>query len=176
MLQSNEKMLSVCRSAMQVTSELMNECLCSAERMQKVQAEALNEAIANRAPISKQIGSSRTLDDLMTIQSKAGRVQLEKLMNYWTDLFATASANQTQLVRQVQSKSLEFVDGVSGLIDGESSLGNEPLVNDATRSSCAAGLNATDKAVSLSAAQIEASKNNGGSRHSVEKVKRVAAS
>lgn len=158
-----DHMLSLYRTTVQSTTELMNVYLQGIEHMQHSRhaMAALNEARSETNNALDQIRSADSLQDLYRLQTRLGRTQIEKIVTYWTSLYATANLNQLELVRQVQIKVLALVDTVSQSLDGTQPTVPEPMVNamkmavDAARSSYAATVRAAEQAALEAAAQIE---------------------
>lgn len=149
MLQNNDQMLGMYRTAAKSANATINILLAGTERMLRHQAEISREILAEYADAAKQIESAADVADLLSIQGRLARMQLEKTATWWAGLYAEIGAGQKELLRSSQAFGLDLAEGLSRTLERvPSTPGTEPvmtamrLVVDATRSSYAAAAEA----------------------------------
>ena len=72
----------------------MKTSLESAERLQNQQLVAIRSAIDQQSKSVSELSRAKTLDELLTLQSRMAGAQFERAMTLWSDLFQAAGENQ----------------------------------------------------------------------------------
>lgn len=171
MLQNNDQMLGMYRTAAKSANATINILFSGAERMLSRQAELSREILAEYAGAAKQVEAAADVRDLMSVQGWLARMQVEKIATWWAGLYAEIGASQKELLRSSQAFALDFADDVSRTLDRvPSAPGTEPvmtamkLVVDATRSSYAATTEASIASPAVPEAGAAASGTKGGAK------------
>ena len=104
MTQPQAEMLDLYRAGLKNTADLLKTSLENAERLQNQQLVAIRTAIVEQAKTVNEISSARTLDELLSAQSRLAGAQMERVLGYWSELFQVAGQNQMAAIGQVQQQ------------------------------------------------------------------------
>ena len=104
MTQPQAEMLDLYRAGLKNTADLLKTSLENAERLQNQQLVAIRTAIVEQAKTVSEISSARTLDELLTAQSRLAGAQIERALGYWSELCQVAGQNQMAAVAQIQAQ------------------------------------------------------------------------
>jgi phasin family protein len=104
MTQPQAEMLDLYRAGLKNAADLLKTSLENAERLQNRQLVAIRTAIVEQAKTASEIGSARTMDELLSAQSRLAGVQVERVLGYWSELFQVAGQNQMAAIGQVQQQ------------------------------------------------------------------------
>jgi phasin family protein len=104
MTQPQAEMLDLYRAGLKNTADLLKTSLENAERLQNQQLVAIRTAIVEQAKTVSEITSARTLDELLSAQSRLAGSQMERVLGYWSELFQVAGQNQMAAIGQVQQQ------------------------------------------------------------------------
>jgi phasin family protein len=160
MTKSDNRLFDLYRSGLDAFLELTRASVQGAERLREHQVKAMNEAFSEAGETGRQIGSARSLDELIELQSKLAPAQLEKAMRYWSGLYATGARNQVEIMQQVQTKVTDFTEACRATLDAAPQ-GTEPVVaplRSAVTAMCSAytlTARAGEEAAKLAVSQME---------------------
>ena len=104
MTQPQAEMLDLYRAGLKSAADLFKTSLESAERLQNQQLVAIRTAIVEQTKSASELTSARTLDELMTAQSRLAGAQMERALGLWSELFQVAGQNQMAAVAQIQAQ------------------------------------------------------------------------
>jgi phasin family protein len=104
MTQPQAEMLDLYRAGLKNTADLLKTSLENAERLQNQQLVAIRTAIVEQTKTVSEISSARTLDELLSAQSRLAGAQMERALGYWSELFQVAGQNQMAAVAQIQAQ------------------------------------------------------------------------
>jgi phasin family protein len=104
MSQPQAEMLDLYRAGLKSAADLLKTSLESAERLQNQQLVAIRTTIVEHAKAASEIGTARTLDELLAAQSRLAGAQMERALGYWAELCQVAGQNQMAAVAQVQAQ------------------------------------------------------------------------
>ncbi len=160
MTKSDNQLFDLYRSGLEAFIDLTRASVQGAERLREQQLKALHEAFAEAGDAGRQMGSARTLDELLELQSRLAPAQLEKAMRYWSGLYATGARNQVELMQQMQNKVTHITEACRATLDAAPQ-GTEPMVaplKSAVTAICSAyslTARAGEEAAKLAVSQIE---------------------
>jgi len=101
MTQPQAEMLDLYRAGLKTAADLLKTSLENAERLQSQQLVAIRTAIVEQAKSASEISSARTLDELLSAQSRLACTQMERVLGYWSELLQVAGQNQMALAQAV---------------------------------------------------------------------------
>ena len=104
MQQQATQFLDLYRAGLKTATELMKTSLETAERVQRQQLDAVRGALEENQKSASEIAEVRSLDDLMELQNRLSRSQMERMLTFWSSTWRLASENQMALVGQMQSQ------------------------------------------------------------------------
>jgi phasin family protein len=102
MTQPQAEMLDLYRAGLKSAADLFKTSLENAERLQNQQLVAIRTAIVEHSKTASELGSARTIDELLTAQSRLAGAQMERALGYWSELCQVAGQNQMAAIGQVQ--------------------------------------------------------------------------
>lgn len=104
MTQPQAEMLDLYRAGLKSAADLLKTSLENAERLQNQQLVAIRTAIVEQAKSASELGSARTLDELLSAQSRLAGAQIERVLGFWSELCQVAGQNQMAAIGQVQQQ------------------------------------------------------------------------
>jgi phasin family protein len=92
MTQPQAELLDLYRAGLKTAADLMKVSLQSAERLQNQQLVAIRTALDQQSKSINELGQAKTIDDLLSLQTKMAGAQWERAMGYWSELCQTQMA------------------------------------------------------------------------------------
>ena|SRR5918995_1704591 len=96
MTQPQAEFLDLYRAGLKTTADLMKASLQNAERLQNQQLSAIRTALDQQSRAVNDLSQARSLDELLSLQTRLAGSQFERAVGFWSELY------QTQ-VQQAQS-------------------------------------------------------------------------
>jgi hypothetical protein len=91
------------RSGLRTMNDLMKSSLETTERLQNQQLQNVRSAIEETTRSSGQLGDIRSLDELVAAQAKLAGSQVQRTMDFWSNVWRAAGDSQIALISQMQS-------------------------------------------------------------------------
>ena len=91
------------RSGLRTMNDLMKSSLETTERLQNQQLQNVRSAIEETTRSSGQLGDMRSLDELVAAQAKLAGSQVQRTMDFWSNVWRAAGDSQIALISQMQS-------------------------------------------------------------------------
>ena len=104
MTQPQAEMLDLYRVGLKTAADIFKTSLENAERLQNQQLVAIRTAIVEQAKTASELGSARTLDELLSAQSRLAGMQIERALGFWSELCQVAGQNQMAAIGQMQQQ------------------------------------------------------------------------
>jgi len=104
MTQPQAELLDLYRAGLKSAADLMKASLESAERLQNQQLVAIRSAIDESSKSAAELGSVRTIDELLAVQTRLAGAQFERAISYWGELFSAG-------IRQGQGRAEQKKSG-----------------------------------------------------------------
>lgn len=104
MTQPQAEMMDLYRAGLKNAADLLKTSLENAERLQNQQLVAIRTAIVEQAKSASELSSARTIDELLSAQSRLAGAQIERALGFWTNLCQVAGQNQMAAIAQVQAQ------------------------------------------------------------------------
>jgi hypothetical protein len=104
--------LDLYRSGMRATSDIVRASLENAQRMQTEQAEAVRTALDESAKAARELSEVKSLDEMLSVQTRVLGSQLQRAAEVWGRLWRTASESQMAMIGQVQNQVGQMGDTV----------------------------------------------------------------
>jgi len=96
MTQPQADFIDLYRAGLKTTADMMKASLQNAERLQNQQLAAIRNALEQQSRAASELGQARSLDELMSLQTRLAGAQIERAVGFWSEVY------QTQ-VQQAQS-------------------------------------------------------------------------
>jgi hypothetical protein len=108
MQQQATQFLDFYRTGLRTASDMMKASLDSAERMQQQQFQAVRNALEENAKSVNQLAEARSLEEMVSVQTRMAGAQMETMMNLWTGMWRMAGENQGMLRQAAQKTPQQF--------------------------------------------------------------------
>jgi phasin family protein len=125
--------LDLYRSGLKSAADLMKTSLESAERLQNQQLVAIRTLIVEQAKSASELTQARTIDELLSAQSRIAGAQFERALGFWSDLCQVAGQNQMAAIGQVQEQMSRLSETLAQAVTA--SAGTKPPARQENRKS-----------------------------------------
>jgi len=123
MTQPQAEFLDLYRAGLKTTADLLKASLQNAEKLQNQQLVVIRNALDQQARAINDLGEARSIDELLSIQTRMAGQQFERALGFWSEMYQTqvtqaqnwwtevngaarnAGANAAASIRQAQPKS-----------------------------------------------------------------------
>ena len=122
MNQQHTQFLDIYRAGMKTAADVTKSSLENAERVQNRQLQLVRSALEENAKSADELASAKSLDELVSLQTRLAASQMERTIDLWTGLWRTTAeslrdtynrttesaarlSNQVQAVAERQRKS-----------------------------------------------------------------------
>lgn len=113
------------RSGLRTMNDLMKSSLETTERLQNQQLQNVRSAIEETTRSSGQMGEIRSLDELLAAQAKIAGSQVQRTMDFWSNVWRAAGDSQIAMISQMQSLTSRATQDVVRLATAQvSTMGN----------------------------------------------------
>ena len=113
MTQPQTELFDLYRAGLKSAAEMVKTSLESAERLQNQQLVAIRHALEQQSKSASELSRAKTLDDLLSFQSRMAGAQFERAMSLWSDLFQAAGENQRAAIGRMQEQMAQARNWVS---------------------------------------------------------------
>jgi len=113
MTQPQAELFDLYRAGLKSAADLMKTSLESAERLQNQQLVAIRGAIDQQSKSVSELARVKTLDELLTLQSRMAGAQLERAISLWSDLWQAAGENQREAIGRMQEQMAQAQNWMS---------------------------------------------------------------
>ena len=87
MTQPQADFIDLYRAGLKTTADLMKASLQNAERLQNQQLSAIRNALEQQSRAASELGQARSLDELMSLQTRLAGAQLERAVGFWSEVY-----------------------------------------------------------------------------------------
>ena len=110
MTQPQAELFDLYRAGLKTAADLMKTSLESAERLQNQQLVAIRSVIDQQSKSATELSRAKTLDELLSVQTRIVGQQFENAVSLWTDLFQAAGENQRVAFGRMQDQLAQARD------------------------------------------------------------------
>jgi len=90
-----QEFLDLYKAGLKSAADVMKASLQNAERLQNQQLAAIRTALDQQSKSISELGQVRTLDELISLQTKMAGAQLERAVGFWSEVYQ-AQISQAQ--------------------------------------------------------------------------------
>ena len=87
MNQQHLQFLDIYRAGMKTAAEVMKSSLENAERVQNRQMQLVRSALEENAKSADELASAKSLDELVSLQTRFAAAQMERTIELWSGLW-----------------------------------------------------------------------------------------
>lgn len=91
------------RSGLRTMNDIMKSSLETTERLQNQQLQQVRSALEETTRSTGQLGEIRTLDELLAAQARLAGSQVQRTMDFWSQVWRAAGDSQIAMISQMQS-------------------------------------------------------------------------
>jgi phasin family protein len=113
MTQPQVELFDLYRAGLKSAADLVKTSLESAERLQNQQLVAIRGAIDQQSKSVNELAGVKTLDELLTLQSRIAGAQFERAVTLWSDLWRAAGENQRVAIDRMQEQMAQAQNWMS---------------------------------------------------------------
>jgi len=110
MTQPQTDLFDIYRAGLKTAADLVKASLESAERLQNQQLVAIRSVIDQQSKSATELSRAKTLDELLSVQTRIVGQQFENAVSLWTDLFQAAGENQRVAFGRMQDQLAQARD------------------------------------------------------------------
>lgn len=103
MQEPQTQLFDLYRSGIRTMNDIMKSSLETTERLQNQQLQQVRSAIEETTRSSGQLGDVRSLDELLAAQAKLAGSQVQRTMDFWSQIWRAAGDSQIAMISQMQS-------------------------------------------------------------------------
>jgi len=89
MTQPQAEFLDLYRAGLKTSADLMKASLQNAERLQNQQLSAIRSALDQQSRAVNDLSQARSLDELLSLQTRLAGSQFERAVGFWSELYQT---------------------------------------------------------------------------------------
>ena len=87
MTQPQAEFLDLYRAGLKTAADMMKASLQNAERLQNQQLVAIRSALDQQSRALSDLGQARSLDELLSLQTRLAGAQFERAVGFWSELY-----------------------------------------------------------------------------------------
>jgi hypothetical protein len=87
MTQPQAEFLDLYRAGLKTAADMMKASLQNAERLQNQQLVAIRSALDQQSRAVSDLGQARSLDELLSLQTRLAGSQFERAVGFWSELY-----------------------------------------------------------------------------------------
>jgi hypothetical protein len=96
--------LDLYRASLKTATDMMKASLEQTERFQQQQLQMVRSALEESSRSSSQAAEVKSLDDIVTLNTKLAGTQLERMTEFWSNWWRVAGDAQKTMIDQLQSQ------------------------------------------------------------------------
>ena len=110
MTQPQADLFDIYRAGLKTAADLVKASLESAERLQNQQLVAIRSVIDQQSKSATELSRVKTLDELLSVQTRIVGQQFESAVSLWSDLCQAAGENQRVAIGRMQEQLAQARD------------------------------------------------------------------
>ena len=110
MTQPQADLFDIYRAGLKTAADLVKASLESAERLQNQQLVAIRSVIDQQSKSATELSRAKTLDELLSVQTRIVGQQFESAVSLWSDLCQAAGENQRVAIGRMQEQLAQARD------------------------------------------------------------------
>jgi hypothetical protein len=110
MTQPQADLFDLYRAGLKTAADLVKASLESAERLQNQQLVAIRSVIDQQSKSATELSRAKTLDELLSVQTRIVGQQFENAVSLWSDLCQAAGENQRVAMGRMQDQLAQARD------------------------------------------------------------------
>ncbi len=113
MTQPQADLFDIYRAGLKTAADLVKASLESAERLQNQQLVAIRSVIDQQTKSATELSRAKTLDELLSVQTRIVGQQFENAVSLWSDLCQAAGENQRVAMGRMHDQLAQARDWMS---------------------------------------------------------------
>jgi phasin family protein len=105
-MQNQFQFLDIYRTGLKTTAEMMTASLEGAQRLQRQQLEALHTVLDEQVKSVRELADVKSMDELVALQTRFTGSQLERAMDFWSQMWRAVGDNRMSITPVSASTSV----------------------------------------------------------------------
>jgi hypothetical protein len=105
-----EQFVDFFRHGMKTAADITQASLNAGLRLQEKQLDMVRGFIEENARSTERLGEARSLEDLVSLQSRLAGAQIQRVAEFWSTLWQAAAENQQAFIGQIRSQAGRAAD------------------------------------------------------------------
>jgi phasin family protein len=116
MTQPQAEFLDLYRAGLKTTADLMKASLQNAERLQNQQLSAIRGALDQQSRAVNDLSQARSLDELLSLQTRLAGSQFERAVGFWSELYQTQMQQAQSWINEVSGAAQSATSSTAAAI------------------------------------------------------------
>jgi phasin family protein len=116
MTQPQAEFLDLYRAGLKTTADLMKASLQNAERLQNQQLSAIRSALDQQSRAVTDLSQARSLDELLSLQTRLAGSQFERAVGFWSELYQTQMQQAQSWINEINGAAQSATSSTAAAI------------------------------------------------------------
>jgi phasin family protein len=116
MTQPQAEFLDLYRAGLKTTADLMKASLQNAERLQNQQLSAIRSALDQQSRAVNDLSQARSLDELLSLQTRLAGSQFERAVGFWSELYQTQMQQAQSWINEINGAAQSATSSTAAAI------------------------------------------------------------
>jgi phasin family protein len=116
MTQPQAEFLDLYRAGLKTTADLMKTSLQNAERLQNQQLSAIRSALDQQSRAVSDLGQARSLDELLSLQTRLAGSQFERAVGFWSELYQSQMQQAQSWINEMNGAAQNVTSSAAAAI------------------------------------------------------------
>jgi len=103
-MQMQNQFVDLYRTGIRTASDVARKSLESTVRLQEKQLDIVRNILEENTRSADRLSEAHSVEDLVALQARLAGAQMERMAEFWSNLWQAAAENQKSLIEQVQSQ------------------------------------------------------------------------
>ena len=109
MNQQHTQFLDIYRAGMKTAAEMMKSSFENVERVQNRQLQLVRNALEENAKSADELASAKSLDELVSMQTRLAASQMERTIELWTGLWRSTAEGMRDIYNRIIESAARLV-------------------------------------------------------------------
>jgi phasin family protein len=116
MTQPQAEFLDLYRAGLKTAADMMKASLQNAERLQNQQLVAIRSALDQQSRAVTDLSQARSLDELLSLQTRLAGSQFERAVGFWSELYQTQMQQAQSWINEINGAAQSATSSTAAAI------------------------------------------------------------
>jgi hypothetical protein len=116
MTQPQAEFLDLYRAGLKTAADMMKTSLQNAERLQNQQLVAIRSALDQQARAIDDLGQARSMDELLSLQTRIAGAQFQRAVGFWSELYQTQMQQAQSWINEINGAAQSATSSTAAAI------------------------------------------------------------